>query len=165
MAAERTYQNRLDTQDSRAESIKKSFEAVMRFEYGGEREQMIGAELWGAHEMDTEGLHNEAFFHTGLAGTALKTADNVRQRYPTVSYKTGSILIKDYTRLGIAYEYYPEDLEDVLANMSFITDLVGELPEVLRDAEEGEHHYVYNNGETYTGWIVTGKQSQDGCNP
>lgn len=155
MAADRTYTQRLDTQDSRAESIKKSFEAVLQFQYGSANstEQMMGARLWGAHELDMQGLHNEAFVRTGLQGTALKTNDDVRQRFPMATYKTGSILIHGYVRLGAAYEYYPEDLEDVLENFNFIQELVGELPILLADAEEEEHHHHYNNGESISSGV------------
>lgn len=148
--AERVYTNRVDSQDARVESLKKSWEQVLRVSYGGETENMIGPQLWGTHELDTQGLHNEMFAHTGLIGTAQRMPDNVRQNYPMASYETGSILIHGFRKLGIAYEYYPEDLEDMLENMRFITELVGELPLLLSDAEEEEHHHVYNNGETYT---------------
>ena len=162
MAAERVYTNAMDTQDSRPESIKKSWERVMRISYGGAMDQMVGAQLWGTHELDTNGLHNEMLFHTGLQGTAVKVEDDVRQRFPMAGYKTGSILIRGYNRLGIAYEYYPEDLEDVLENMKFIQNLVGELPLLLSDAEEEEHHHVYNNGETYTSGIFNTPLFVDG---
>jgi len=160
--AERNWTNRLDTQDSRVESIKKSWEAVIRWNYGGEMESMVGSRLWGAHNMDNQGLYNEAFFHTGLQGTALKTTDDVRQRFPTASYKTGSILIRGFHRLGISHEWYPEDLEDVPENMRFVQDLVGELPLLLADAEEEEHHHVYNNGETYTSGVFSTPLFVDG---
>lgn len=160
--AERVYTNRLDTQDANIASMKKSWEAVMRLNYGGELEQMVGPQLWGAHGLDNEGLHNEMFFHTGLQGTALKTTDDVRQRFPTAGYETGSILVRGYHRLGIAHEWYPEDLEDVPENMRFVQDLVGELPILLADAEEEEHHHYYNNGETQTGGIFNTPLFVDG---
>lgn len=151
--AERVYQNRLDSQDARGEAIKKSWDAVLEMTYQGEMEQMIGAELWGASDLEATGLHNEVLFHTGLQGTAQKTADDVRRRYPMAGYKTGSILVKGYSRLGISYEHLFEDYEDVLDGMDFVTGLVDDLPVLLADAEEEEHHLVYNNGETQTGGV------------
>src|SRR5690606_25174298 len=82
---------------------------------------------------------------------AAKMPDDVRQQYPTASYKTGSILIHGYTRLGIAHEYYPEDLEDNLSGFEFIASMAEDLPVLLRDAEEEEYLNLYNNGESLVG--------------
>jgi hypothetical protein len=162
--AERIYTNRLDTQDSRAYAIKKSFEEVSRLSYAGAQDDKVGSRLWGAHTLNNDGLHNEMLYHTGLIGQAAKLDDDVRQRFPTAGYETGSILVRDYSRGGIAYEYYEEDLEDILKNMSFITELVGELGELLADLEEDEYHFVYNNAETYTGGLFNTPLAVDGTN-
>lgn len=149
--AQRIYRNALRTQDHDAATVYKGFDRIARMEYAGAGEDMVGEELYGPDDLGTEGLHNEVFFHTRLQGTAQKMDDNVRQRYPTASYKTGSILIQGYSRLGIAYEYYPEDLEDNLSGFEFIASMAEDLPVLLRDAEEEEYLNLYNNGETITG--------------
>lgn len=149
--AQRIYRNALRTQDHDAATVYKGFDRIARMEYASAGENMVGEELYGPDDLGTEGLHNEVFFHTRLQGTAAKMDDNVRQRYPTASYKTGSILIQGYTRLGISYEYYPEDLEDNLSGFEFIASMAEDLPILLRDAEEEEYLHLYNNGETIVG--------------
>lgn len=149
--AQRIYRNALRTQDHSAAAVYKGFDRIAKIEYAGASENMVGEELYGPDDLGTEGLHNEVFFRTGLQGTAQKMDDNVRQRYPTASYKTGSILIQGYSRLGIAYEYYPEDLEDNLSGFEFISQMAEDLPVLVRDAEEEEYLNLYNNGETITG--------------
>lgn len=149
--AQRIYRNALRTQDHDAATVYKGFDRVAKIEYAGAGEKMVGEELYGPDDLGTDGLHNEVFFHTRLQGQAQKMADNVRQRSPTVSYKTGSILIQGYSRLQVAYEYYPEDLEDNLSGFEFISRMAEDLPVLLRDSEEDEYLNLYNNGETITG--------------
>lgn len=149
--AQRIYRNALRTQDHSAATVYKGFDKIAQIEYAGASENMVGEELYGPDDLGTEGLHNEVFFHTRLQGTAQLLPDNVRQRSPTATYKTGSILIHGYSRLQIAYEYYPEDLEDNLSGFEFISRMAEDLPVLLRDAEEEEYLNLYNNGETITG--------------
>ncbi len=149
--ATRAFATSLRTQNFDAATVYKAFDKIARIEYASAGENMVGEELYGPDDLGTEGLHNEAYFYTRLQGQAAKMPDQVRQRFPTASYKTGSIFISGYTQLGIAHEYYPEDLEDNLAGFDFIASMGEDLPILLRDAEEDEYLNLYNNGETIVG--------------
>lgn len=149
--ADRYYTSALHGQNHDAATVYKGFDRIAMLEYANAQEQMVGEELYGPDDLGTEGLHNEVFFRTRLQGQAFKTDDRVRQRFPMADYKTGSILIHGYSRLGIADEYYPEDLEDNLPGFEFIANMAADLPILLRDAEEDEYLNLYNNGETITG--------------
>ena len=146
--AQRVYANQLRTQDHNAATVYRGFERVTQIEYAGAGENMVGEEMYGMDDLGTDGLHHEVFFHTGLQGQAVVRPDNVRQRFPMATYRTASILIQGYDRVGIAHEYYPEDLEDNLAGFEFIAGMASDLPKLLRDTEEDLHFRMYNEGES-----------------
>ncbi len=146
--AERVYANQLRTQNHDAATVYRGFSRIAKIEYASAGESMVGEELYGEDDLGTDGLHHEVFFHTGLQGQAALRPDNVRQRFPAATYRTASILIKGYDRIGIAHEYYPEDLEDNLPGFEFIAQMASDLPILQRDTEEDLHFRLYNEGET-----------------
>jgi curved DNA-binding protein CbpA len=74
--------------------------------------------------------------------------DNVRQEFPMATYRTASMLIQGYDRIGIADEYYPEDLEDNLPGFEWLASKASELPRLVMDTEEDLKLRMYNEGET-----------------
>jgi len=146
----RVYNNTVGTQDHNGATYYRGFSAIVKMEYPGAGENMVGETLFGADTLGTDGLHHEVYFHTGLVGQAVLAPDRVRQRFPMASYRVGSILVQGYSQLGIAHEYYPEDLEDNLAGFEWLAGLASDLPTLMRDAEEDLLLSFYNNGESAT---------------
>lgn len=144
----RVFNNTVGTQDHNAAAYYRGFSAIVKMEYPGAGEDMIGETLYGADTLGTDGLHHEVYFHTGLVGQAALRPDHVRQRFPQASYRVGSILIHGYSQVGIAHEHYPEDLEDNLAGFEWLANLASDLPTLQRDAEEDLHLAFFNNGES-----------------
>lgn len=146
--AERVFRHNVGTQNHEGAAFYRGFKEITQIVYPEAGESMVGEQLFGADDLGTDGLHHEKFFHTRLQGQAAVLPDKVRQRFPMASYRTGSILVQGYRQIGIAYEYYPEDLEDNLAGFNFLADLASDLPILLRDTEEDMHLSFYNNGES-----------------
>ena len=146
--ADRHYANQLRTQNHDAATVYRGFSRIAKMEYDGAGENMVGEELYGEDDLSQDGLHHEVYFRTGLQGQAALRPDNVRQRYPMAAYRTASIIIHGYDRIGIAHEYYPEDLEDNLPGFEFIAGMASELPVLQRDTEEDLHFRLFNEGLT-----------------
>lgn len=146
--AERVYRNTVSTQNHDAAAFYRGFSRMVEMSYGGEMEDMVGEEMYGVDDLGTDGLHHEVHFRTRLQGQAALMPDNVRQRFPMASYKTGHILIQGYDRIGIADEYYPEDLEDNLPGFEWLASKSQDLPRLVRDTEEDLMWRLYNEGET-----------------
>lgn len=153
--ADRVYRNTVGTQNHNAAAFYRGFSQIVKSAYPGESEQFVGEELFGEDIFGTDGLHHEAYFHTGLQGQAAIMPDKVRQRFPMASWRTGSILVQGYRQAGIAFEYYPRDLEDNLQGFDFITGLAADLPVLLRDTEEDMMIGFYNNGESTSQLVGT----------
>jgi hypothetical protein len=151
MPADRVYRNTMGTQNHDGATFYRGFAKIVEMTYGGAGEEMVGEDLYGADDLGTDGLHHEVFFRTRLQGTAAIMPDNVRQRFPMASHKTASILVQGYDRVGIASEYYPEDLEDNLPGFEYLANMAQDLSILLRDAEEDLHMRLYNEGETRLG--------------
>jgi len=149
--ADRTYRNTLSTQNHDGATFYRGFAKITEMEYANAGEDMIGEQLYGADDLGTDGLHHEVYFRTRLQGQAALMPDNVRQRYPMASYRTASILVQGYDRIGIAHEYYPEDLEDNLPGFEYLANMASDLPILVRDTEEDLHFRLYNEGETTNG--------------
>ena len=147
-------------QDSDAYQVWRAYEDVMRKTYPGV-ESMVGAQFWGTSTLETSGLHNEVLFHTGLLGSAVKLGRDLRTPVPMATYATVDQVVADYEILGIGFEYYPDELDDML-HPEIILDKIGDLPVLLADAEEDQHFYTYNNGETATGGWTGNKLFVDG---
>ena len=148
--ADRVYRNTISTQNHDGATFYRGFSKIAQFEYAGAGEDMVGEMIYGADDLGTDGLHHEVYFRTGLQGQAALMPDNVRQRFPMASYKTASMLIQGYDRIGIASEHYPEDLEDNLAGFEYLATMAQDLPILVRDTEEDLHLRLYNEGETRT---------------
>lgn len=154
--AERVFRNTVGTQGHDAAAYYRGFSEVAKRTYPGESEQFVGEELFGADTFGTDGLHHEAYYHTGLQGqAAIMPTDVVRHRFPMASYRTGSILIQGYRQAGISFEYYPREFEDVLAGFKFLAEMQGDLPTLLRDTEEDMMLGFYNNGESASQLVGT----------
>lgn len=149
--ADRVYRNTLSTQNHDGATFYRGFSKIVKLEYPGAGEDMVGEQLYGMDDLGTDGLHHEVYFRTGLQGQAALMPDNVRQRYPMASYRTASMLIQGYDRIGMAHEYYPEDLEDNLPGFEYLASMASELPTLVRDTEEDLHLRLYNEGETRLG--------------
>lgn len=149
--ADRVYRNTLSTQNHDGAMFYKGFDKIVKIEYPGAGENMVGEQMYGVDDLGTDGLHHEVYFRTGLQGQAALLPDNVRQRYPMASYRTASMLIQGYDRIGIAHEYYPEDMEDHLPGFEYLAGFASELPMLVRDTEEDLHMRLYNEGETRLG--------------
>jgi hypothetical protein len=146
--AERVYRNTINTQHHNAAAFYRGFSKIVKLEYAGAGESMVGEELYGADDLGTDGLHHEVYFRTGLQGqAALMPTDAVRQRFPMASYRTASMLIQGYRRIGIAHEHYPEDFEDNLPGFEWMAGMAQDLPVLVRDTEEDLHLRMYNQGE------------------
>ena len=153
--AERVYRNTVGTQNHNAAAFYRGFSLITKRSYPGESEQFVGEELFGEDIFGTDGLHHEGYFHTGLQGQAAIMPDKVRQRFPSASWRTGHILVQGYRQAGIAFEYYPRDLEDNLAGFDFIAGMAADLPTLLRDTEEDMMIGFYNNGESASQLVGT----------
>lgn len=151
MPADRVYRNTLSTQNHDGATFYRGFSKIVEMEYAGAGEEMVGEQLYGADDLGTDGLHHEVYFRTRLQGQAALVPDNVRQRYPQASYRTASIMVQGYDRIGIAHEYYPEDLEDNLPGFEYLSQMASDLPVLMRDTEEDLHFRLYNEGETLVG--------------
>ncbi len=145
--ADRIYRNTISTQNHNGAAFYRGFSDIVKIEYAGAGEDMIGDELYGGDDLGTDGLHHEKFFRTGLQGQAALMPDNVRQRFPQASYRTASILVQGYDRIGIAHEHYPEDLEDNLAGFEWLAGMASDLSVLVRDTEEDLHMRMFNEGE------------------
>ena len=78
--AERVFRNTVGTQGHDAAAYYRGFSEVAKRTYPGESEQFVGEELFGADTFGTDGLHHEAYYHTGLQGqAAIMPTDVVRQ--------------------------------------------------------------------------------------
>jgi hypothetical protein len=148
MPADRVYRNTISTQNHDGATFYRGFSKIVEMTYPGAGEDMVGEELYGADDLGTDGLHHEVYFRTRLQGQAAIMPDNVRQRFPMASYRTASILVQGYDRLGIAHEHYPEDLEDNLPGFEYLAQQASDLTILLRDAEEDLHMRLYNEGES-----------------
>lgn len=146
--ADRVYANTISTQNHDAATFYRGFSKIVEIEYGSAGEQMVGEELYGPDDLGTDGLHHEVYFHTRLQGQAALLPDNVRQRFPMATYRTASMLIQGYDRIGIADEYYPEDLEDNLPGFEWLANKSQDLPRLVMDTEEDLKLRLYNEGET-----------------
>lgn len=146
--AERVFRNTLSTQNHDSATFYRGFSKIVEMSYGGEREDLVGEEMYGVDDLGTDGLHHEVHFHTRLQGQAALVPDNVRQHFPMASYETGWILVQGYDRIGIADEYYPEDLEDNLPGFEWLATKAQDLPMLVRDTEEDLMWRLYNEGET-----------------
>lgn len=146
--ADRHYSNTISTQNHDAATFYRGFSAITEMEYSGAGEEMVGEELYGPDDLGTDGLHHEVHFHTRLLGQAALLPDNVRQRFPMATYRTASMLIQGYDRIGIADEYYPEDLEDNLPGFEWLANKAADLPRLVMDTEEDLKFRLYNEGET-----------------
>lgn len=146
--ADRVFSNTISTQNHDAATFYRGFSKIVEFEYPAAGEEMIGEELYGPDDLGTDGLHHEVYFHTRLQGQAALMPDNVRQRFPQATYKTASMLIQGYDRIGIADEYYPEDLEDNLPGFEWLANKAADLPRLVMDTEEDLKLRLYNEGET-----------------
>ena len=161
MAVDRLYTSTRAVQDSDKHQQWKAYEDVMRLEYPG-TEEMVGAQLWGASTFEKRGLHNEVLIHTGLLGSAVKLGRDLRTMPPMADYSTIDYIRADYEIYGIGFEYYEEELGDMLYP-EIIMSKVGELPMLLADTEEDEHLAPYNNGETtFTGGLFNTPLFVDG---
>lgn len=149
--ADRVYRNTISTQNHNSATFYRGFSRITEITYPGAGEGMVGEELYGADDLGVDGLHHEVYFRTRLQGQAALLPDNVRQRFPMASYKTASIMVQGYDRIGIAHEHYPEDLEDNLPGFEFLAQMAEDLPILLRDTEEDLHFRLYNEGETRAG--------------
>lgn len=162
--AQRIYGSNQHIQDGLFQAITPAVQQVLKMEYAGALANEIGAELWGSDDLTDGALYTKVYFRTGLVGTAARVADNFRQSFPSATYFSGEMLIKDYGQVGIAYDYYPEDWRDYKDAFNFITDLVGDLPRLLADAEETDNHRLYNLGTTLTGGVFDTPLFVDGVN-
>lgn len=141
-------------QDSKRYQVYRAYEDIIRKNYPGV-ENMVGAQFWGTNTLETTGLHNEVLFHTGLLGSAVKLGRDLRTMPPMASFETVDQVVADYEIAGIGFEYYPDELDDMLYS-DVILDKIGDLPILQADLEEDEHFNVYNNGEVLTGgWTNT----------
>lgn len=136
-------------QDSERYQVYRAYEDIMRKRYPG-AETHVGMQFWGTNTLETTGLHNEVLFHTGLLGSAVKLGRDLRTMPPMATYETVDQVVADYEVAGIGFEYYPDELEDMLYD-DVILDKIGDLPILQADLEEDEHFNVYNNGETLVG--------------
>lgn len=135
------------TQDSSLFAISRAWDSVMRQSYGGEGEDMVGPELWGAANFD--GLYENRLVHTGLVGTADRRNDVVRQRFSSPNYYWEPVTLFGAQRVGIYMQYFLEDREDFRPELDFAPMLAGELSALVRDAEEEDYFHPYNTGETW----------------
>lgn len=151
--AQQVYRHTRGVQDHDARMVYRAFERIIQLEYPGV-ESMVGAQFWGTNELEISGLHNEVLYHTGLLGQAAKIGRELRHPVPMSHYELADQIIADYEILGIGYEYYPDELEDDLYDI--VPGKVSDLPKLLAEAEEEEHYFPYNNGESFTsGWADT----------
>lgn len=147
--AERLFGTSPGVQDSQRFQVYRAYEDIIRKRYPGV-ENMVGSQFWGTNTLETTGLHNEVLFHTGLLGSAISLGRDLRTMPPMAQFETVDQVIADYELGGIGFEYYPDELEDMLYD-DVILDKIGDLPILQADFEEDQHFNAYNNGETLTG--------------
>lgn len=134
-------------QDSNPAALTKVWESVMRSNYGGRREQLIGMELWS--DANFEGVYSNRLIHTGLKGTALISNDDFKQRFPQPRYDIEAVTLYGMHFIGIYFEYELEPRRDFDPRVDLAPMLVGELGELLADAEEEDFLLPFNTGETF----------------